>query len=75
MPLRGVFGKQATVVEGGWLWDEAHLRLWLSKPHGGPRQAVRDFTGDPVAKTTMGFPGLDDSAQIDTVVEFLKHYQ
>ncbi len=32
-----------------WVWDEAHLRKWMCDS----QQAVREFTGDPHAETTM----------------------
>lgn len=32
-----------------WIWDEAHLKKWMCDS----QQAVREFTGDPHAETSM----------------------
>ena len=75
--LKGVFGRKAgthpgfdyspSLKNGGWVWDEAHLRKWI---YSAP-DAIREFTGDPDAKVKMPkykFKGK----KADQVIEFLK---
>lgn len=75
--LKGIVGKKAgssdfrsygkSLKQGGWTWDEAHLRKWLDDG----KNAIKEFTGDPKAKTTMP-PQKLKGAKLDKVIEFLK---
>jgi cytochrome c len=75
--LKGIMGAKAGVSDfkrysksmknGGWTWDEANMRAWL----GNGKKAIKDFTGDPKAKTTMP-PQRMKGAKLDKMIEFLK---
>lgn len=75
--LKGIFGRKAgatdfkmygkSLKQGGWTWDEEHLRKWLTNSN----KAIKEFTGDPKAKTTMP-PQRLKGAKLDKVIEFLK---
>ena len=77
--LKSVFGRKAGTARGfaymftkyvkgePWAWDEAHLRAWMDDA----RQAIKDFTGNPHARTRM--PALHvRGADADAVIAFLK---
>ena len=80
--LNGAFGRPAGTFEGfsygddlkkgGWNWDEAHLTQWISKTTGGAKKAIQTFSGNPLAKTKMSFPGLNSEAEVQEVINFLK---
>ncbi len=62
------FGKYSkSLKNGGWVWDEANMRLWL----GDGKKAIKELTGDPKAKTTMPSMKLKGE-KLDQVIEFLK---
>jgi len=75
--LKGVIGRKAgstsfgkyskSLKGGGWVWDEANMRLWL----GNSKKAIKELTGDPKAKTTMP-PMKLKGEKLDHVIEFLK---
>ncbi len=75
--LKGIMGREAGSTDfkryskgmkkGGWTWDEEHLRAWLSDG----KKAIKDFTGDAKAKTTMP-PQRLKGAKLDKMIEFLK---
>jgi len=58
-PLQGVFNRaagqsgfkkhSASFKTANWVWDEPHLLKWLCDS----KEAVKEFTGDPSAKTKM----------------------
>jgi len=62
------FGKYSkSLKNGGWVWDEAKMRLWLYDS----KKAIKELTGDPKAKTTMP-PMKLKGEKLDHVIEFLK---
>ena len=75
--LKGIVGRKAGSTDFkryskgmkkcGWTWDEEHLRAWLSDG----KKAIKDFTGDAKAKTTMP-PQKLKGAKLDKMIEFLK---
>ena len=74
--LAGVFGRDAggtdfakygaSMKKGGWKWDEANLRTFLSNTKTG----LKTLTGDDGAKTKMKFKLK--GKKLDEVIEFLK---
>jgi len=78
-PLQGVFNRaagqsgfkkhSAAFKTANWVWDDSHLLKWLCKSKG----AIKEFTGDPTAKTKMpnqkmcGKKGLDIVAYLKTI--------
>ncbi|MEN0050132.1 MAG: cytochrome c family protein [Bacteroidota bacterium] len=69
--LHGIFGRKAGSAEGfnnysesmknsGIVWDENHLREWLTKPT------------DYIEGTTMAFIGIQDEEKQDLLIEYLK---
>ncbi|RME86115.1 MAG: hypothetical protein D6771_02405 [Zetaproteobacteria bacterium] len=50
-----------------WVWDEAHLRKFITNPTA----AVREFTGNPSARSKMP-PQRLSPADLDKVIAFLK---
>jgi len=77
--LKGVFGSKAGTHAGykykftkyikddGWVWDEEHLRAWILDS----KKAVKEFTGNPKAKTKMGAQHVK-GAKADEIIAFLK---
>lgn len=75
--LKGVVGRKAgstdfkryskSLKAGGWTWDDASLRKWLTNS----KSAIKELTGDAKAKTTMP-PQRLKGAKLDQVIEFLK---
>lgn len=75
--LMGIFGRKAGTHEGfaygdslkngGWEWDEEKLRKWI---YDAP-EAIKEFTGDPNAKTKMPKYKMDGK-KADQIIEFLK---
>jgi len=79
--LAGVFGRRAGSVPGfkykftgfiqsgkAWRWDEAHLSAWVCDA----KKAVKDFTGDPSAKTKMGVQRICDTTKQVDLIAYLK---
>ncbi|EAU53869.1 c-type cytochrome [Mariprofundus ferrooxydans] len=76
--LAGVFGRHvgimpdmnysADVKGGDWSWDEAHLREWMCNS----KKAVKEFTGNPKARTKMPAQKICDAAKQDEVLAKLK---
>ncbi|HXH72768.1 MAG TPA: cytochrome C [Mariprofundaceae bacterium] len=74
----GVFGRKAgthpdfrysdSLKDGGWTWDEAHLRKWMCSS----KDAIKEFTGKADAKTKMPPQKVCDTAQQDEVLAKLK---
>ncbi len=75
--LKGVFGRKAGTManfkkyspalkKGGWVWDEAHLRKWIFNA----KAAVKEFSGDPKAKTRMKVKVKKEN--VDKIIAFLK---
>lgn len=75
--LKGIFGRKAGTHEGfaysdslkngGWVWDEEHLRKWvLNAP-----EAIKEFTGNPDATTKMPKYRIKGK-KADQLIEFLK---
>lgn len=69
--LHGVFGRKAGSVEdfnnysegmkaSGIVWDEGHLREWLTKPT------------DYIEGTTMAFIGIPEKEKQDLLIKYLK---
>ncbi len=75
--LKGVFGRKAgtypgfkysaSLKNGGWVWDEDHLRKWMHNS----KKAIKEFTGDSKAKTKMGKQNVKGK-KADKVIAFLK---
>ncbi len=77
--LKGVFGSKAGTHAGykykftkyikgeAWVWDEAHLRAWMLDS----KKAVKEFTGNPKAKTKMGAQHVK-GAKADAIIAFLQ---
>lgn len=74
--LKGVVGRKAgstgfnyskSLKDGGWVWDDAHLDKWLVDS----KAAIKEFTGDPNAKTKMPPQHLKPE-QVQEVIKFLK---
>lgn len=79
--IPGVFGRKAGTfpdfsykftkyIKPGkdWHWDAAHLRKWMCNAH----DAVKEFTGDPQARTRMPPQHVCDPARQDAVIAALK---
>lgn len=78
--IPGVFGRKAGTFPGfkykftkyikgePWVWDEAHLRKWMCNS----KKAIKEFTGDPKAKTKMPPQKVCDPAKQDEVIAKLK---
>lgn len=78
--LGGIFGRVAGTRDGfkykftkfisgeAWTWDEAHLRKWMCNS----KKAVKEFTGNPKAKTKMPKMKICDAAKQDEVLAKLK---
>ena len=76
----GVFGRKAGTFPGfrylftkyiqgePWVWDEAHLRKWMCNS----KKAIKEFTGNPDAKTKMPPQKVCDKAAQDEVLAKLK---
>lgn len=75
--LKGVFGREAgksgfkkhskALKSANWTWDEAHLLKWVCNS----KDAIKEFTGDPKAKTKMP-PQKMCGEKGKAVVAFLK---
>ena len=76
--LKGIAGSDAGTTSfkkyskalkaGGWKWDDDHLRAWMCDS----KKAIKEFTGDPKAKTKMGKQKICDAAKQDEIIAFLK---
>jgi len=74
--LLGVFGRQAgtadfkkysaSMKKGGWVWDEANLRTFLTDTKKG----IKTLSGDNKAKTKMKVKVKDE--KMDEIIAFLK---
>jgi len=74
--LLGVFGRKAGIMpkmkysaalkKGGWVWDEANLRTFLTDTKKG----IKTLSGDKKAKTKMKIKVK--GAKLDEVIAFLK---
>ena len=60
-------GYKPAMKKGGWVWDEANMRLWL----GDSKAAIKTLSGDAGAKTSMP-PQKLKGAKLDQMIEFLK---
>jgi len=78
--LKGIVGRKAGTHPGysykftkyikpgkAWVWDEAHLRKWINNS----KKAIKEFTGDPSAKTKMGKQHVKGK-KADKIIAFLK---
>jgi len=77
---KGIYGRQAGIMPGfkykftkyikgdAWHWDEAHLRAWMCNS----KKAVKEFTGNPKARTKMPPQKVCDPAKQDEVIAFMK---
>jgi len=75
--LQGVVGRAAgksgfkkhskALKNADWTWDEAHLRKWICNS----KDAVKEFTGNPKAKTKMP-PQKMCGKKGDAIIAFLK---
>jgi len=77
---KGIYGRKAGSMPGfrykftkyikgdPWVWDEAHLRKWMCNS----KEAVKEFTGDPHAKTKMPPQKVCDKAKQDEIIAFMK---
>jgi len=78
--LKGIFGRKAGTHPGysykftkyikpgkAWVWDEEHLRKWIYNS----KKAIKEFTGDPKAKTKMGKQHVKGK-KADKIIAFLK---
>ncbi len=78
--LKGIFGRKAGTFPGykykftkyiepgkAWVWDEEHLRKWIKDS----KKAIREFTGNPKAKTKMGKQNVKGK-KADKIIAFLK---
>ncbi len=76
--LKGIFGADAGTTDfkkyskdlkaGGWKWDEEHLRAWMCDS----KKAIKEFTGNPKAKTKMAKQKVCDAKKQDEIIAFLK---
>ncbi len=77
----GIFNREAGTSPGfrykftkyikpgkGWHWDEAHLRKWMCNS----AKAVKEFTGDPHARTKMPPQHVCDPKKQDAIIAFMK---
>ncbi|MDQ6950147.1 MAG: cytochrome C [Mariprofundales bacterium] len=51
-----------------WKWDEAHLRKWMCNS----KDAVKEFTGNPKARTKMPPQHVCDPSKQNEVIAFMK---
>jgi len=75
--LKGIVGRKAGTFPGfkysdalknaDWVWDEEHLRKWMHNS----KKAIREFTGNPKAKTKMGKQNVKGK-KADKIFAFLK---
>jgi len=75
--LKGIFGRKAGTHPGfkysdslknaNWVWDEEHLRKWIKNS----KKAIKEFTGNPKAKTKMGKQNVKGK-KADKIIAFLK---
>ncbi len=75
--LKGIVGRKAGTFPGykysdslknaNWVWDEEHLRKWMHNS----KKAIKEFTGNPKAKTKMGKQNVK-GAKADKIFAFLK---
>jgi len=78
--LKGIVGRKAGTHPGytykftkyikpgkAWVWDEEHLRKWMNNS----KKAIKEFTGDPNAKTKMGKQHVKGK-KADKIFAFLK---
>ncbi|MDQ6956404.1 MAG: cytochrome C [Mariprofundaceae bacterium] len=75
--LAGVFGREAgksgfkkhskALKSANWVWDEAHLLKWVCNS----KEAIKEFTGNPKARTKMP-PQKMCGEKGKAVVAFLK---
>jgi len=77
---KGIFGRKAGTAPGfkykftkyiegdAWTWDEEHLRKWMCNS----KKAVKEFTGNPKAKTKMPPQKVCDAAKQDEIIAFMK---
>jgi len=75
--LKGIVGRKAGTFPGfkysdalknaNWVWDEDHLRKWMHNS----KKAIREFTGNPKAKTKMGKQNVKGK-KADKIFAFLK---
>ena len=76
-PLQGVFNRvagqsgfkkhSAAFKTANWVWDDSHLLKWLCKS----KDAIKEFTGDPSAKTKMPNQNMC-GAKGNDIVSYLK---
>jgi len=74
--LLGVFGRKAGIMpgmkysaslkNGGWVWNEKNLRIFLTDTKKG----IKTLTGDKKAKTKMKIKVK--AAKMDDIIAFLK---
>jgi len=75
--LKGIVGRKAGTHPGykysdslknaNWVWDEDHLRKWMHNS----KKAIKEFTGNPKAKTKMGKQNVKGK-KADKIFAFLK---
>jgi len=75
--LKGIVGRKAGTFPGfkysdalkgaNWVWDEDHLRKWMHNS----KKAIKEFTGNPKAKTRMGKQNVKGK-KADKIFAFLK---
>ena len=77
--LKGIYGSKAGTHPGykykftkyikgdPWVWDDAHLRSWILDS----KKAVKEFTGNPKAKTKMASQHVKGK-KADEIIAFLK---
>jgi len=76
--LKGIVGRKAGTFPGyskysdalknaDWVWDEEHLRKWMHNS----KKAIKEFTGNDKAKTTMGKQNVKGK-KADKIFAFLK---
>lgn len=79
--IPGVFGREAGTFPGfrykftkyipagkAWKWDEEHLRKWMCNS----KKAIKEFTGNPKARTSMLPQRVCKPADQDEVIAKLK---
>lgn len=76
--LKGIVGAKAGKQDGfryskdlaaaDWVWDEKHLRAWMCNS----KDAIKEFSGNPKAKTKMAKQKICDAAKQDEVIAALK---
>jgi len=74
--LKGVVGREAgksgfkkhskALKNANWTWDDEHLRKWICNS----KDAIKEFTGNPKAKTKMP-PQKMCGAKGDAIIAFL----